>query len=224
MVGVKPASRRTVEAAAGTGVEAARAAVDAPPPAASGAGTADPLIGDLRRAGLLPLLVLHFASAEEPAYGNQLIERIAQLTGGALHVNPNTMYPLLRSLEGQGFVAGEWEHPERRSRRFYRVTEAGRAERLPAGRASWGRGWTGSPPRSRPCGRSCCSPWAGRRPRSRCPGGRPGRSASGTTRTAGRRGSTASATWSSSRATGPTAARASSGSRRPAGAGASRSA
>ena len=40
------------------------------------------------------------------------------------------MYPLLRSLEGQGFVAGEWEHPERRSRRFYRVTEAGRAERL----------------------------------------------------------------------------------------------
>jgi DNA-binding PadR family transcriptional regulator len=39
------------------------------------------------------------------------------------------MYPLLRSLEGQGLVAGEWEHPERRSRRFYRVTEAGEEER-----------------------------------------------------------------------------------------------
>jgi DNA-binding PadR family transcriptional regulator len=26
-------------------------------------------------------------------------------------------------------VAGEWEHPERRSRRFYRLTEAGEAER-----------------------------------------------------------------------------------------------
>ena len=69
--------------------------------------------------------MLHFA-AREPAYGNQLIERIATLTGGALHVNPNTMYPLLRSLEAQGLVAGEWEHPERRSRRFYRVTDAGR--------------------------------------------------------------------------------------------------
>ena len=57
------------------------------------------------------------------------MERIAELTGGALHVNPNTMYPLLRSLEEQGFVAGEWEHPERRSRRFYRVTEAGEEER-----------------------------------------------------------------------------------------------
>jgi len=88
----------------------------------------DPLIGDLRRAGLLPLLVLHFAS-EEPAYGNRLIERIADLTGGALTVNPNTMYPLLRALEEQGLVAGEWEHPDRRTKRFYRVTEAGQAER-----------------------------------------------------------------------------------------------
>ncbi len=96
--------------------------------APAGAGSGDPLIGDLRRAGLLPLLVLHFAS-REPAYGNQLIDRIAALTGGALNVNPNTMYPLLHSLEEQGLVAGEWEHPERRSRRFYRVTDAGEAER-----------------------------------------------------------------------------------------------
>ena len=88
----------------------------------------DPLIGDLRRAGLLPLLVLHYI-ATEPCYGNQLIERIAELTHEALVVNPNTMYPLLRSLEAQGLVTGEWEHPERRSRRFYRITEAGRAER-----------------------------------------------------------------------------------------------
>jgi PadR family transcriptional regulator, regulatory protein PadR len=88
----------------------------------------DPLIGDLRRAGLLPLLVLHYLSTE-PCYGNQLIERILALTGGALAVNPNTMYPLLRSLEAQGLAAGEWEHPGRRSKRYYRITDAGRAER-----------------------------------------------------------------------------------------------
>jgi DNA-binding PadR family transcriptional regulator len=88
----------------------------------------DPLIGDLRRAGLLPLLVLHY-TALEPSYGNRLIERIRELTGGALTVNPNTMYPLLRSLEERGLVAGEWEHPERRSRRYYSVTPAGQAER-----------------------------------------------------------------------------------------------
>jgi DNA-binding PadR family transcriptional regulator len=39
------------------------------------------------------------------------------------------MYPLLRSLEQRGLVRGEWEHPERRSRRYYRLTEAGKAER-----------------------------------------------------------------------------------------------
>jgi DNA-binding PadR family transcriptional regulator len=39
------------------------------------------------------------------------------------------MYPLLRRLEADGLIAGEWEHPERRSRRFYRLTEAGEAER-----------------------------------------------------------------------------------------------
>jgi DNA-binding PadR family transcriptional regulator len=115
------ASQAAVEAAS---LDDARAAAGA---GAGGAGSTDPLIGDLRRAGLLPLLVLHFLSAEQ-SYGNQLIERIADLTGGALAVNPNTMYPLLRSLEGKGLVRGEWEHPERRSRRFYRITPAGRDE------------------------------------------------------------------------------------------------
>lgn len=95
-------------------------------PAARGA---DPLVGDLRRGGLLPLLVLHFLR-EEPSYGNRLMERVLELTGGVLTVNPNTMYPLLRSLEERGLVAGEWEHPERRSRRFYRLTTEGDLERV----------------------------------------------------------------------------------------------
>jgi len=118
-------ARRASQAAAeAASLEDAKAAAGA----GGGAGSTDPLIGDLRRAGLLPLLVLHFTS-QDAAYGNQLIERISSLTGGALAVNPNTMYPLLRALEAQGLVRGEWEHPERRSRRFYRVTPEGRAER-----------------------------------------------------------------------------------------------
>ena len=57
------------------------------------------------------------------------MDRISRLTAGALAVNPNTMYPLLRTLEAKGLIAGEWEHPERRSRRFYRITGDGEAER-----------------------------------------------------------------------------------------------
>lgn len=78
---------------------------------------------------MLPLLVLHYV-AREPSYGNRLIERITWLTAGMVAVNPNTMYPLLRSLEARGLVAGEWELPGGRGRRFYRITPAGEAERL----------------------------------------------------------------------------------------------
>ena len=104
--------------------EAVEAAAEAAPQERA---APDPLIGDLRRAGLLPLLVLHYVR-EEPAYGNQLMDRISELTSGALNVNPNTMYPLLRALEERGLIEGRWEHPERRSRRFYAITPAGRRE------------------------------------------------------------------------------------------------
>jgi PadR family transcriptional regulator PadR len=90
------------------------------------AGPAEPFSGGLRRE-VLPLLVLHYISGE-PCYGNQLMERISEVTAGVLSVNPNTMYPLLRQLEGRGLIKGEWEHPERRSRRYYAITDAGREE------------------------------------------------------------------------------------------------
>jgi PadR family transcriptional regulator PadR len=73
-------------------------------------------------------MVLHYLEADD-CCGNELMARIAALTDGTLAVNPNTMYPLLRSLESRGFLTAEWEHPERRSRRCYRLTRAGRAER-----------------------------------------------------------------------------------------------
>lgn len=92
-----------------------------------GPGSSDPLLAGLRKAGLLRLLVLHLLRGG-PSYGNQLMERVGELTGGLIAVNPNTMYPLLRALEAEELVAGEWEHPERRSRRFYRLTDGGESE------------------------------------------------------------------------------------------------
>lgn len=83
--------------------------------------------GELRRRDVFPLLVLHLV-AREPAYGNRLIEEIEEITQGVISVNPNTMYPLLRELESKGMIVGEWEHPDRRTRRFYSITDAGRDE------------------------------------------------------------------------------------------------
>jgi len=83
--------------------------------------------GELRRRDVFPLLVLHLV-AREPAYGNRLIEEIEAITQGVITVNPNTMYPLLRELEAKGRIEGRWEHPDRRTRRFYSITDAGREE------------------------------------------------------------------------------------------------
>jgi len=83
--------------------------------------------GDIRRRDVFPLLVLHLL-AREPTYGNRLIESIEEITGGAISVNPNTMYPLLREMEGRGLVDASWEHPDRRTRRYYSITPAGRRE------------------------------------------------------------------------------------------------
>ena len=83
--------------------------------------------GEIRRRDVFPLLVLHLI-AQEPAYGNRLIESIEGITQGVVSVNPNTMYPLLRELEGDGLVEGRWELPDRRTRRYYSITAAGRRE------------------------------------------------------------------------------------------------
>ncbi len=86
---------------------------------------------------MFTLLVLHLISNSESgaSYGNQLIEQIERITDGAVSLNPNTMYPLLRELEGGGMIEGRWEHPEKRSRRLYTITDQGREEyaRLRAG-------------------------------------------------------------------------------------------
>jgi DNA-binding PadR family transcriptional regulator len=83
--------------------------------------------GEIRRRDLFPLLVLHLIE-REPQYGNRLIEEIEAITEGAISANPNTIYPLLRQLESDRLIKGDWEHPDRRTRRYYSITAAGRRE------------------------------------------------------------------------------------------------
>ncbi len=83
--------------------------------------------GEIRRRDIFPLLVLHLI-AREPQYGNRLIEEIERITEGVISANPNTIYPLLRQLEAEEMIKGDWEHPDRRTRRYYSITAAGRRE------------------------------------------------------------------------------------------------
>lgn len=57
------------------------------------------------------------------------MQRIEEICGDLVAVNTNKIYPLLRRLEERGFVSATWDHPTKRSRRVYSITEQGE-ERL----------------------------------------------------------------------------------------------
>lgn len=61
----------------------------------------------------------------KPGYGYALLD---ELRGIGLSVDANTLYPLLRRLEGQGLLVSEWNTQEARPRKFYRISPVG--ERL----------------------------------------------------------------------------------------------
>jgi DNA-binding PadR family transcriptional regulator len=114
------------QAARGARKRAAASGERARPPRAGGRSM-DVFGGEVGRRDVVPLLVLHLI-AGEPAYGNRLIEGIEQITEGVISANPNTIYPLLRELESRGLIEGTWEHPDRRTRRYYAITKDGRRE------------------------------------------------------------------------------------------------
>ena len=59
---------------------------------------------------------------ETPGYGYGLLE---ELGDRGFPTDANTLYPLLRRLEKQGFLTSEWNTDEARPRKFYRTSEAG---------------------------------------------------------------------------------------------------
>src|SRR6476646_8708679 len=61
----------------------------------------------------------------EPGYGYALLDQLREL---GFSVDANTLYPMLRRLEGQGMLVSEWNTQEARPRKLYRISPAG--ERL----------------------------------------------------------------------------------------------
>jgi DNA-binding PadR family transcriptional regulator len=84
--------------------------------------------GPVKSKTVFPALILHLIE-RQPDHGYGLMRRIEEVAGDLIAVNTNKIYPLLRRLEERGFVTATWEHPSKRSRRVYAITQEGR-ERL----------------------------------------------------------------------------------------------
>ena len=80
--------------------------------------------GPIKSKTVFPVLILHLIK-EQPDHGYGLMQRIADVCGDLVAVNTNKIYPLLRRLEERGFVTASWDHPTKRSRRVYAITDAG---------------------------------------------------------------------------------------------------
>ena len=78
------------------------------------------LVTELRR-GSLTMAVLGCLS--KPHYGYALLQ-ILQDAGVGMEAN--TLYPLLRRLEGQGFLTSDWDTNESRPRKYYTISDTGR--------------------------------------------------------------------------------------------------
>jgi DNA-binding PadR family transcriptional regulator len=74
--------------------------------------------------GFLQILVL--ALLEKDMYGYAMVRTIRNL---GYEVEENTLYPLLRRLEKNGWVKSKWDVGEDRPRKFYGISDAGRGLR-----------------------------------------------------------------------------------------------
>lgn len=81
--------------------------------------TVSGLVLELRR-GTLILLVL--SQLREPMYGYSLVKK---LNDNAIPIDANTLYPLMRRLEGQGLLKSQWDTGESKPRKYYQITEDG---------------------------------------------------------------------------------------------------
>jgi len=97
--------------------------------------TQDALLAQMRR-GTLQYCVLSLL-ADEERYGFDLVRGLGELDG--MVTSEGTIYPLLSRLRRDGLVESNWqESPSGPPRRYYRLTNAGRAA-LDAFRLEWRR-------------------------------------------------------------------------------------
>jgi DNA-binding PadR family transcriptional regulator len=76
---------------------------------------------ELRRGSLI-LAVL--GMLRDKHYGYELLNLLEER---GIEIDANTLYPLLRRLEAQGLLSGTWDTTESRPRKYFCLSENGRA-------------------------------------------------------------------------------------------------
>lgn len=70
------------------------------------------------------LYILHLL-VEKSYYGNEIIDEIKSRLNNKWEPSPGMIYPLLRELEENNYIQGWWQEPDKRSIRYYKITDIG---------------------------------------------------------------------------------------------------
>src|SRR5512133_1018903 len=82
---------------------------------------------DLVAASATPMVLGILASGE--SYGYAILKQVNEVSGGELAWTDGLLYPLLHRLERLGHIESVWRtSPGGRQRKYYQLTEQGRAE------------------------------------------------------------------------------------------------
>ncbi|MCB2292993.1 PadR family transcriptional regulator [Clostridium algoriphilum] len=83
-------------------------------------------VGQVFTKGLLPLYVLYILSLGE-TNGNDISHKIGERTNGLWNPSTGGIYPLLKRLEKEQMVVGEWNN-SKKAQKIYKITQEGRRQ------------------------------------------------------------------------------------------------
>jgi PadR family transcriptional regulator PadR len=80
----------------------------------------------LMAASTKPIILTILLAGED--YGYNIIQRVKELSGGALEWSDGMLYPVLQRLEKENLISSQWiVSDEGRHRKYYKITDTGRA-------------------------------------------------------------------------------------------------
>jgi len=74
--------------------------------------------------------------SRQAMYGYELVKELEARSGGVFSLKEGTLYPLLHTMESEGLVDAAWLEVDGRKRKYYHVTDAGKA-RLHEKKEEW---------------------------------------------------------------------------------------
>ena len=90
---------------------------------------------DLVAASAVPLILSLLAEGE--SYGYAILQRVREVSGGAIEWTDGMLYPVLHRLEAQGLIRARWRESEAGRRRKYYALEAGGKQALAEQKEQW---------------------------------------------------------------------------------------